>query len=197
MHFRKTLMALLLGRAPNRVRTRDVAFQYRMGAGSPGEVNRTHPFWIEPNNFSVANPPSAYGQFTLVDLADANRGQRPFAAGDTAITMPWGVLARPYPVQASTGGAYGAQGLGAASPVTGTANDIMRKGYALVQLDAAAGVPKKGDAVFIWCAASSGNHVQGAVETVATGGSTAALDPSRVMFNGSPDANGVVEIIIL
>jgi hypothetical protein len=46
----------------------------------------------------------------------------------------------------------------------------------------------------VWCAASAGIHVQGGFESVATGGSTAALDVGRFSFNGPQDATGIVEL---
>ena len=56
--------------------------------------------------------------------------------------------------------------------------------------------PVKGGAVFVWCAATSGSHIQGGFESVASGGNTAALDTTRYQFNGPADANGNVEVCI-
>ena len=62
-------------RAPQRLfgagYTRDafdaLAFQFRMGAGFFGDVNRTHPFWVEPGLMDPTSPPTAYGQAVVVD----------------------------------------------------------------------------------------------------------------------------------
>ncbi len=173
-----------------RARTADAAFQFRMGAGFPGEVNRVHPASVEPTKIDGTNPPNRFGDAVLID--GTSNGSRKFIAGDTAVTMPWGFAVRPYPFQRRTGGDSDA--LGSATPPTAGAMDVLRAGYILAQLNDVAATPKKGDPVFVWCAATSGIHVQGGVEVVASGGNTAALDPNKFQFNGAPDSSGVVEI---
>lgn len=174
-----------------RAKVRDVAFPFRMGAGFPGDVNRTHPASISPNLICAATPPTAYGQAVIVDAT--TQGVRPLAAADTAITNVWGVTVRPYPIQASSGTAYGGAAIGAATPPTTGIIDVLDSGYIMVKVPAGQ-APIKGGAVFVWCAAASGAHVQGGFETIASGGNTCALDVNEYQFNGAPDANGNVEI---
>lgn len=174
-----------------RVRTRDVAFTFRMGAGFPGDVNRVDSAKIEPCLIDASAPPTAYGQPVVVDAT--TQGVRPLVAGDAALDAVYGFTVRPYPTQQSTSGvAYAGVSIGGAAPPPSGIIDILRSGYIMTQLGGGAGVVK-GGRVFIWVAASAGNHVQGQVEAVATGGSTIELD-EKSYFNGPADANGVVEI---
>lgn len=177
--------------AATRVKFRDVAFQYRMGAGSPGDVTRTHPASIEPCLIDPAAPPTAFGQPVV---AGANNGVRRLAAGDTALTTVYGFTVRPYPFQPDAATNYGAVGFGNGSPPLNQPLDVLKLGSILTKLGGA-GVPTKGGSVFVWIAVDSGSHVQGQVETSATGGSTIAL-PSTITFNGPADADGVVELVV-
>lgn len=169
-----------------------VAFQYRMGGGIPGDINRTHPASVEACLVDPTNPPTAFG-IAVLPVSGSN-GVRMFGAGDTAVTRIWGITARPYPFQAQSATNFGAQNLGSATPPTNQPIDVMRMGYISVQLPAGQAVTK-GSAVYVWCAASTGSHVQGGFEGAASGGNTAALD-SHYAFNGPADANGVAEISI-
>jgi hypothetical protein len=170
-----------------RLKTRDAAFSYRMGAGFPGDVNRTHPASIEPVLIDAAAPPTLYGQPTLID--PTTQGVRPFAAGDTAVTDAYGMTVRPYPTQQESATNYGATGLGTGTPPASGIMDVLRMGYIMAKVN---GSTVKGGTVYVWCAASTGSHVQGGLEATASAGNTAAL--SRVTFNGVPDANGFVEV---
>lgn len=174
-----------------RMKTRDVAFAFRMGAGFAGDVNRTHPASIEPCLIDAGAPPTAYGQPVLVDAT--TQGVRPFAAADQSNTVAagYGMTVRPYPIQQSSGTNYGQANLGAAVPPTTGVIDVLRAGYIMVNLPAG-GTPVKGDPVYVWAAASSGAHVIGGVEAAYVAGSTTQL--KNATFNGSPDANGNVEI---
>ncbi len=180
-------------KTPSKIRavTHDVAFTYRMGAGFPGDVNRTHPASIEPCLTNTTNPPTAYGQPVLVDTA--TNTIRKFLSTDTGVTKIYGVLVRPFPVQAgSSAGNYGAQGFGAAVPPLGVqvVQDVIRYGYVLVNV---VGTPTKNGPVYVWIAASSGAHVQGGFEA-ASSGSTVAI--TNAYFNGPPDASGVTELVV-
>lgn len=178
----------------NRIRskTRDAAFQFRMGAGFAGDVNRTHPASIDPNMNDATNPVLLAGLACLPNAA-AN-GIRSIAAGDTGMTSPYGVVVRAYPFQQAASTNYGAQSFGSATLAGGSIQDTLRSGYILVQLPAGAAAVGKGSPVFVWCAVSAGAHVQGGFEAVATGGSTAALDVARFSYNGAADATGIVEL---
>lgn len=175
-----------------RHKTRDAAFQFRMGAGFAGDVNRTHPASIDPVLNDATNPVLLAGLACLPNAA-AN-GVRSIAAGDTAMTSPYGVMVRSYPFQVASATNFGAQAFGSSALAGGTIQDTLRSGYILVQLPAGAAAVGKGSPVFVWCAVSAGAHVQGGFEVAATGGSTAALDVNRFMYNGAADATGIVEL---
>ncbi len=179
-----------MNRTRIRAKTRDAAFQFRMGAGFPGDVNRTHPATIEPALNDSTNPIAAPGLACLVNTA-ANT-VRGIIAGDNALTEIYGVAVRPFPFQQAAGSNYGAASFGAGSFAGGQLLDVLRRGYIMVQIPAGVAVTK-GGAVFLWYAASSGAHVQGGFEGAATGGSTDALS-ANYTFNGPADASGVVEL---
>jgi hypothetical protein len=166
-----------------------VAFQFRMGAGFPGDVNRSHPASIEAAITDPTNPPMAFGQAVLVN--PASQGVRSILTSDGAIDAIYGITVRPYPAQPATAsGAYGAQGIGAAPLPPNQPVDVLRSGYILAPVN---GTPSKGGRVFIWTAASTGPHVTGGFEAAATAGSTIELD-EKSYYNGTPDASGTVEI---
>ena len=98
---------------------------------------------------------------------------------------------RPYPFQQSSGSNYGSAAFGNSTPPANGVMDVLRWGYMMVQLPSGE-TAVKGGAVYVWCAAASGVHVQGGVESAASAGNTAAL--ANAFFNGAPDANGYVEI---
>lgn len=166
-----------------------------MGAGFPGDVNRSHPASIEPCLVDASAPPTLFGQAVVVD--PTTEGVRPLVAGDSALTTIYGVTVRPFPFQASTGGSYGSAAFGTATPQSPGAIDVLRDGYIMVQLNVGVAAAIKGGLVYIWVAATSGNHIQGGWETAAGGGSnTIALDPTLYGYNGPADANGNIEIYL-
>jgi len=173
-----------------RMKTQDVAFGFRMGAGFAGDVNRTHPASIEPVLNNVTTPVTAFGQPVLIDTA--TQSARPFAAADQSdsIAAGYGVAVRPYPYQQMTASNFGEATIGAGAVQAG-AIDVLRSGYIMVKL-AAGGTPKKGQPVYVWSAATSGNHIQGGVEAAFT--TTKTTELLNATFNGSPDASGNVEI---
>ena len=177
-----------------RQKTRDVAFTFRMGAGFAGDVNRTHPASIEPVMIDSSAPPTFYGQPVLLGAdSNSNYGARAFASGDQSNTVAagYGITVRPFPVQQSSGSNFGAAALGAATPPTNGVVDVLRSGYIMVNLPNG-GSPVKGGAVYVWAAASTGNHVLGGVEAAYSAGNTTQL--LNATFNGSPDASGNVEV---
>lgn len=184
---KKTQTAMAVGEVV-RAKARDVAYTYRMGAGFPGDVNRAHPFSIEPTLLSTAVPVAAYGLGVVVDPANNRvRGVQP---GDTGITRLYGVAVRPFPTQQTTGGMNSA--LGDAPVNTTQPLDVLRFGYFMARVN---GTARKGDPAFLWCAASAGSDVQGGFRTTASAGNTAAL--TNVFFNGPADASGVAELVIV
>jgi len=164
------------GRFVGRARVRDafdpMAFQFRMGAGYAGEVNRKHPFEILAHQMDATNPPTFYGQAVVID-ATSKRIRR-VIAGDTGLTNIYGVTVRPFPFQdPGSAGVFGAQAFGAVTTVLpNQAIDVLVKGFILVPIvTTAASLPGLGDSVSVWAAAASGAHLQGGFETASPGGS--------------------------
>lgn len=170
--------------------TQDAAFKYRMDVGFPGDVNRTHPVSIMAGLQDATTPVRRYGDAVLFGT-NTIRG---FVAGDTAVTKLKGILVRPYPTQQTSGGMSAS--LGTAAPGgAATVQDYVEDGHIIVKVDnIAAGAVSKGSAVFVWCAASSGNDVQGGFRGAVSAGNTAAI--ANAEFTGPADANGVAEIRI-
>ena len=169
------------------------AFLYRMGAGFPGDVNRTHPASIEACLIDANAPPTAYGQAVLVDAT--TQGVRPFAAGDHSDAVPvvtWGITVRAFPTQqAQTNQNLGAVAFGSVAPPTNGVIDVMTSGYIMATVPAGQ-APVKGGQAYVWAAATSGAHILGGWETSYSSGNTALV--ANAFFNGSPDASGNVEI---
>lgn len=177
----------------DRVKFRDsagVVFKFRMNAGSPGEVNRSHPCTIEPALIDASAPPTAYGQAVVVD--PTTQGVRPLVAGDSALTDIYGITVRPYPLQQNSA----SPSLGAATPPTSGVIDVLRSGYILVQGYTGISTVKGGN-VYIIVSVTSGVYVQGYFSaTSAPGGSTTIeiTGNDKTSFNGTQDAVNVVEV---
>lgn len=181
-----------LGRFVGRRFTRDVAITFRMGAGQPGDVNRTHPASIPPFLIDPTNPITFYGQPGLINPTSS--GLRALLSSDTAVVDIDAIAVRPYPIQVASATNYGAQALGSGAVPPAQPLDGLVSGYIMVQLPAGQS-PQKGGEVFIWIAASSGAHVQGGFEASSTGGSTFAISGNdKTQFNSGADAFGVAEI---
>lgn len=178
-----------------KVSTKDVAYSFRMGAGFPGDVNRTHPASIEPTLIDASAAPQQYGQAVLMD--PTTQGVRPAAVGDQSDATPldfYGTMVRPYPLQAPAGSSNAQQGLGAALPPQSGVCDVLRLGYTMVQLNVGSTAPVKNGKVYVWCAATSGNHIQGGYETAFSAGNTVEVANAR--FMGGMDTNSVAELVI-
>ncbi len=172
----------------------DSTIKFRMDAGVPGDVTRTHPASIEPalvGPLGVGGSANIYGTAVINDVG----GVRSLGAADTAVTVVWGFTVRAYPTQQRTGGDSASLG-GSTPPAAGNPVGVGRSVYIMGRLNDIAAVVKKGDPVFIWCAADSGVHKQGGIEAVGSGGNTASLDANRYQFNGPADAKGNVEICV-
>lgn len=175
---------------PRRRRTWDIAYTYRMPAGFGGDINRTHPFTVEPCAVDPTNPPTFYGQACILDAT--THKIRKVMDADDALTAIYGIAARPFPIAAPTAsGSYGAVGIGAATPPTNQPIDILRAGYIMVPV---AGTPVKGGDTYVWADADSGANVQGIFTTTTTAGSTIGPLGAQSTFNGGPDANQVCEL---
>ena len=172
-----------------------MAFQFRMGAGFFGDVNRTHPFNVEPALVDPTNPPLFFGQAVVVDAT--SKKIRRVLSTDTALIDVYGFVVRPFPIQDSgTAGAFGAQGLGGFTSVPlNQPVDVLRSGYMITYVN---GSPGKGDPLYVWIAATASPHNQGFMEAGASGASTVLITPAGIytsVFNGPPDANGAGEIM--
>jgi len=195
---KKSLIALavlaLSSASLTRARTNDISYQYRMGAGFPGDVNRTHPFSVLPVLMTptLANKVRLYGDPVLIDAA--NNAVRGYITGDTA-TAVYGFLVRPYPTQQTTGGM--ASAIGAAVPPDGPAVvDVLREGYMIARCNNFATLqPAKGGAVYVRIAATAGALIQGGLTSAADGANTLLL--TNVKWVGPTDSNGVTEIEML
>lgn len=172
--------------------TGDVSFGFRMGAGFPGDINRTHPFSVEPGLMDPTNPIRAYGDPCVID--STNNSYRGFIAGDTARTTLEGVLVRPYPTQQTTGGM--SADLGAAvPPQVRAAIDVLNDGYIMVRChNAGVNPPSKGGAVFVRTAATAGALVQGGFAAADDGAN--AVEISNARWNGPADSQGIAELLI-
>ena len=168
-----------------------VAFKYRMTAGIPGDVNRTHPASILPCLIDANLPPTLFGQAVKVD--PTTNGVTPLTATDDALTDIFGVTVRPYPFQQQSASNFGAAAFGPGGPYATGEIDVLRAGYIMVSIPAGQ-TATKGAPVYIWTAASSGAHVVGGFEATDTSGSVAALNPVKFFFNGPADADGNVEL---
>lgn len=177
-----------------RVMAHDTAYQFRMGAGFVGDVNRTHPSAIEPCLIDPANPPLLFGSAVMVDRTATNGVRAPVVGDNAAAGSIFGVAVRPFPFQQASGGPAAAYG-GEVPPATGVI-DVMKSGYIMVKLNGATAAVK-GGSVFVWADVTGGGHINGGFEAAATGGSTIGLDASgnRIYFNGPADANGIVELV--
>lgn len=182
------VVGLMFGPPTFRARTCDVAFGFRMGAGFPGDVNRTHPFSVEPALTDTTDVIAAYGNPVLYKTA--NNSYKGFVAADTTTPVICaGFLVRPFPTQQQSGGMSAS--IGAATPPTSGVIDVLNEGYIMSKLPAGVAVTK-GGAVYVWFAATSGNNIQGGLVGAATGGSTALITNAK--FNGPADASGNVEV---
>lgn len=181
-----------IGLGPTNLRrfTRDVAFTFRMGAGFPGDVNRTHPFGITPGLQDATTPVRNYGDAVLTSTNNTVKG---VVAGDGSATPIniYGALVRPFPTQQRSGGDSSAFGA-VAAPTTGVV-DVCEMGYIMVKIPSGVTVTKGGQ-VFIWCAATSGANIQGSFAGAASSTNTVPVLNAR--FHGPADANGNVEIEI-
>lgn len=168
--------------------THDISFQYRMGAGFPGDVNRMHPASVVAGLLDAGNPFRAYGEAALFGSAN---NYRPIIAADqsaTAVRIA-GVLVRPYPTQQMSGGMNAS--LGAAVPPSVGPADFLDEGFIMVKMKAGVTV-KKGDPVFVWATATETVNIQGEYQAAATASKTVPI--ANAYFNGPADANGNVEI---
>lgn len=169
-----------------RMKFRDAAFPYRMGAGFPGDVNRTHPASIEPSLVDSSAPPTLYGEPVLIDAT--TQGARKLSATDQAANDVYGFVVRPYPLQAPSATNYGAVSFGTGSPPTTGSIDVLRTGYIMSNLNTGSAAPVKGGRVYVWIAASIANHTQGGLESAGTSAAAAVA-------GGGNTGNGTISAV--
>ena len=190
------------------IKTRDVAFNYRMGAGSPGEVTRIHPSSIFAylNDAAGSNPLTYFGQAALfhgaTNTVRAVNNAADSGLGNTTVTIA-GVSVRPFPYQdTGSGETYGAAALGGGGPAAGQALDILVKGSILVTQNQpttpAASV--LGGKVYVRVVTGATIFAAlpiGGFETVVDSGAAAnQFTVATAYWNGPADAFGVAELVI-
>lgn len=180
----KIIVPGYVGRFIARAKARDVAFKYRMGNGFAGDINRAHPFSVEPCLVDSSSPPLGYG--LAVVLNAGGTGVRQLAAGDAGITAIYGITVRPYPIQQKVSTDLSAS-FGGATPPTDQVIDVLRLGYILVPLY---GTAVKGGAVYVRVQnpGVAPAQVVGGCEAVDDGGNTAG-PILNCAFNGPADAS--------
>lgn len=150
----------------------------RMPAGTPGDVSRKADSVLEPVRLAED---IVYGSPVQLNAA----GEAVTVFDDTKPI--YGVLARPYPTQA-TAESDNAFGVGTAK--AGSVRDVLRSGYMTVRISAAEGTaPAKGTAVTVVFTAT-GSYAKG--EFAVTQGTAMA----GTTYMGEPDASGNTEIAV-
>ncbi|MBU9153124.1 hypothetical protein KTD28_00710 [Burkholderia gladioli] len=163
------------------------AYQFRMPAGFPGDLQRAEVATIETQLIDPAAPPTAFG----VAVKLVNGKIQPINnAADTAASV-YGVNLRPYPIQGN-----GTDPLGTSTPPTSGATDVLKRGYEMVSLGGTAAATK-GGTVYVRVAGAATGKPLGGFEAAAdsTSANTVAM-PASWYFTGPADANGVVEIAV-
>jgi len=177
------------------VKTRDVAFPFRMGAGFAGAVNRSHPANIVPFLKDPTNPPTFFGQ--AVNINPASNAVRSYIASDsTTPTDVFGVIVRPYPFLGVTAPTNNYAGTGQTPPFGGNqlpdgAVDVLLCGFIMVSVN---GTPSNGSQAFVWDAASSPPHVQSGWEASTPGSNGFAVTWDKITYASPPDASGIAEL---
>lgn len=172
-----------------------VSYAYRMGAGFPGDYNRTAAGQtITPEAANPSLPIPAYGMPVAYSVGGGS--VRPITAGDTSAVVI-GLLMRDFPSQAMPPNTYGAAQALSSIPVPPTQGplSVMRRGFAVVNVNSGSSAAAvKGNPVFIWTAAASAGHIQGGLEATESPGNT-ILFPG-VNFRGPVDSSGNTEVEI-
>ena len=168
------------------------SFTYRMGAGFPGDYNRTASGQtITPEAANATYPIPAYG--VPVKYVSGGTAVGPLVATDTTANVI-GILMRPFPEQAMPPNTYGAGQSLSTAPVPPTQGplSVMRRGFCVVNVNSgSSAAAAKGQPVYAWTAATTAGHTQGNIEATASAGNTIALP---ALFRGPVDASGNTEI---
>lgn len=192
MSFRKNKSSVLVLAAIasgfTRVVTHDVAYGFRMGAGFPGDVNRSLSS-IVPNLTDSTDVIQAYGN-PVLNKTSSNLVKGFVAADSTTPVICAGFCVRPMPSQQQAQSNFNTA-IGAAAPPTSGVVDIIKRGFVMCKLPAGVSVTK-GGLVYVWFAVTSGNNIQGGLVGAASAGNAALITNAK--FNGPADANGNVEV---
>lgn len=172
------------------------AYTFQAPIGLPGDVTRTEPAsTIEPCKNQFATPVTQPGAPVLLD--PTTQSVRGLVASDSGVTSIYGIVKRDFPFQTdqAAAGTFGAQTFGPGNLIAGKPVGVIKKGYVAVAVCTANGaIPGKDSPVFIWIAASTGQHIQGGFESVASGGNTIQLNQGQTYYNGNVDTNGNAEL---
>jgi hypothetical protein len=166
-----------------------VAYLLNMPSGFPGSLNRWEHATVEAQQISATAPPLTYGQVVVMDTATGTIRQP--TTSDTAGF--YGLNVRPWPTQ-GFGVPAGSLSdpVGAATPPTVGAVDVMRRGYMLCRLGGATAAARNLP-VNVWTGATAGQQVTGNVTAVAPAAGSCVVLPNAV-FMSAADANGIVEV---
>ena len=160
-----------------------VAFPYRLPTGFAGQITRSEEATVEAGMFNASSMPAQFGHAIQ---EDAN-GIRALTSSDTSIE---GFLERPYPTSGN-----GTDGLGVATPVSGTPGSKLKRGYMICKLGGSASAAKNGP-VFVRVSNPSTGKVVGDVEAAAdfTAGLTATAGGSNT-GNGTVTPDGTTPLL--
>lgn len=165
-----------------------VSYLYNSPSGVPGDVTRVDDSNVEPvmlaspyaSNFGVAMKYAANSGPAPTPIGE---GVTPMGAGDAAAVF-CGILARAVP---GISGSSINEAVDQFTPNPAEPNGLCVRGYINVIVNA--GVPVRGQPVYIVVTASAG-HPAGAFETTANGGNNVALS-STIVGNVTWAADGV------
>jgi hypothetical protein len=134
------------------------AYLLTMPSGFPGSLTRQEHATVEGQPINTTSPPQTYGQVVVMDVATGTIRQ----PTTTDTTGFWGISVRPYPTQGfgPAGSAALSSPVGAVTPPTAGAVDVMRRGYILCQLGGATAAVK-GAPVNVWTGATGAGQVTG------------------------------------
>ena len=155
------------------------SFLYRMPSGIPGMVSREENKTIETVPYDSTAPFAGFGLFGKI----VSGKLQPVGAGDAA-TAIYGLLVKPFPANSSQ------EGLGTAVPPTSGPANVLRRGYATVQLNA--GTAALNGTVYVRVATPGAGKPIGGIEAAADGTNTIVV--ANCTFMGAADASGNVEI---
>jgi hypothetical protein len=175
-----------------RHRTRDISILAQSGIGIIGRITRSVPApKILPGILDGTNPIASFGLAFLRTAQNTFRGILATDAGAAGIS---GIAVMPFPFQASSGTNYGATTMGGLTAVPAGVVDGNFSGAQTVYLNSAqAPTATMADKVHVWCAASSGTHVQGGFENVPSAAVASAAKAGGNTGTGTVSAGPTID----